>query len=147
MKRLKLLLVLILGILVLLPSCRWYGDAADTAFDEFKPSALLKKYEYFKDMSAVLDKKYADLGVYETRFELMKEDYAGVPRIEWAREDREQYNLWSSEMAGIKASYNEVAAEYNAGMSKFNYAFCNVGELPKGATDPLPREYKPYLYQ
>jgi len=29
-------------------------------------------------------------------------------------------------------------------MAKFNWAFANVGELPKGADRPLPREFKPY---
>ena len=147
MNKLKYILIFVLSTFVLLPSCRYYNDAKDTAFDEFKPSALLKKYEDFKDMSAVLDKKLADLSVYEVRFETMKADYEGVSRTEWAREDREQFNLWSSEMAGIKASYNDLAAKYNSNMAKFNYAFCNVGTLPEGATEPLPREYKPYIYQ
>lgn len=39
----------------------------------------------------------------------------------------------------------KVTAEYNAAMVKFNYAFCNVGTLPQGATTPLAREYKTYL--
>jgi len=57
---------------------------------------------------------------------------------------REQVGLWQSEVAGITASYNALAADYNAQMSKINYRFCNVGDLPRGATDPLPREFKPY---
>lgn len=120
-------------------------DAEQTAVKEFKPSALLKKYEYFKDVSAQLDKKVADINVYSARFEQLKQDYGYLPRAQWGREDREQYNIWMSEVAGIKASYNELAAEYNSAMSKFNYSFCNVGQLPQGATTPLPREYKPYL--
>lgn len=122
-------------------------DAEQTTVKEFKPSALLKKYEYFKDVSAQLDKKIADIQVYNSRIEILKKDYNYLPRTQWGREDREQYNIWMSECAGIKASYNELAAEYNSAMSKFNYAFCNVGQLPQGATVPLPREYKPYLTQ
>ena len=64
--------------------------------------------------------------------------------IQWPREDREQFNLWEQEVAGIKASYNMLAADYNAQMAKFNWAFAERGKLPEGATDPLPREYKPY---
>lgn len=140
---------IILGIsLILIPfkACNTVAnDAEQTAVKEFKPSALLKKYEYFKDVSAQLDKKIADINVYSTRFEQLKQDYGYLPRAQWGREDREQYNIWMSEVAGIKASYNELAAEYNSAMSKFNYSFCNVGQLPQGATTPLPREYKPYL--
>jgi hypothetical protein len=151
MKKAVLILLImaaaVIAASIFFTSCRYVNDAKDTAFKEFKPSTLLKKYEDFKEMSAVLDKKQADLKVYEARFQDLKDQYAGKPRSEWAREDREQYNLWSSEQAGISASYNDLAAQYNANMAKFNYAFCNVGTLPQGATEPLPREFKPYMYQ
>jgi hypothetical protein len=45
---------------------------------------------------------------------------------------------------GIKASYRTLAAEYNAAMAKFNYRFANAGDLPEGATEPLPREFATY---
>ena len=135
----------IIFMIVALASCRYANDGLDTAFKEFKPSALLEKYEYYKDMSASLDKKIADMGVYETRIKDLKGQYIGVARKDWARDDREQMSIWQSELSGIKASYNELASEYNSAMSKFNYAFCNVGELPKGAENPLPREFKPYV--
>jgi hypothetical protein len=138
--------LLILGLALILPM-RLCSEAADVAVDEAGPRALLKKYQWFKDASAQLDKKQADVKVYEARFKSMEESYKGHQRIEWAREDREQYNLWTSEVAGIKASYNGLAAEYNAAMVKINWAFCNKGELPKGAEQPLPREYKPYITQ
>lgn len=126
-------------------SCRYLNDGADTAFKEFKPSALLKKYEYYKDVSAQLDKKIADIGVYESRLKDLSEQYVGIKRKDWARDDREQYSIWQSEESGIKASYNTLAADYNSSMVKFNYSFCNIGQLPQGATNPLPREYKPYI--
>lgn len=75
----------------------------------------------------------------------MTTTYAGVPRTDWPRADLEQYNLWSSEFAGVIASYNGLAAEYNAQMSKANWAFTNVGDLPDGASEPLPREFATYL--
>ena len=144
--RSKIILVLVVALIVTtFTSCRYVSDAQDTAFNEFKPSALLKKYEYYKDASAALDKKVADIGVYTSRILDLKDQYKGVPRKDWARDDREQMSIWQSELAGIKASYNTLASEYNAAMAKFNYAFCNVGELPKGATSPLPREFKTYI--
>ncbi len=123
----------------------WFSDAGETAKKEFSVSAQLKKYEWFKDASAQLDKKLADVKVYEQRMENLEEDYKEISRNKWPREDREQYNIWSSEVAGVKSSYNQLASEYNSNMSKVNFAFANRGDLPSGATEPLPREYKPYI--
>lgn len=120
-------------------------EAATVVREEFGPRALLQKYEWFKDASAALDKKLADVKVYQGRQSAMLASYDGAARKTWAREDREQLSIWMSEAAGIKASYNQLAAEYNAKMAKFNWRFTNVGGLPQGATQPLPREYKPYV--
>ena len=119
-------------------------NGIDTAAAIVTPSEMLKKYEWFKDASAQCDKKMADIQVYESRFKQLKSEYAGVMRDKWSREDREQYNMWLDEVSGLQASYNALAADYNSAMSKFNYRFCNVGDLPQGATQPLPREVKPY---
>jgi hypothetical protein len=69
----------------------------------------------------------------------------GESRKDWAREDREQLNVWMQEVAGVKASFNQLAAEYNANMAKFNYRFTNAGDLPRGATEVLPREFRTYI--
>lgn len=141
-------MLIALAMLVCLPGCggcRYIQDAQDTAFGEFKASTLLKKYEWFKDAAAQCEAKLASLKAYEARQKSLQAAYAGDKRQAWSREDREQSNLWEQEKAGIKASYNNLAAEYNAQMSKFNYAFCNAGSLPQGATQPLPREFKPYV--
>lgn len=140
------MIILMFMVVSAMTSCRYVNDAADTAFDEFKPSELLKKYEYFKDVSAQLDKKIADIEMFQHKISDLDSSYAGIKRKEWARDDREQMSVWKSELDGIKSSYNALAAEYNSAMSKFNYDFCNAGTLPKGATVPLPREFKPYIY-
>ena len=120
----------------------WFGEAAKVAQDEFGPKAMLAKYEWFKDAAAQLDKKQADIAVYEGRITEMTERYKNK---EWPRDVREQWSIWSSEVAGVKASYNALAADYNGQMAKFNWQFANVGELPKGADTPLPREFKRYV--
>lgn len=114
---------------------------------EVGSDAMLQKYMWLKEAHAQLDKKQADVKVYQTRLKSMDDMYKDVPRAKWAREDREQYNVWSSEVAGIKASYNDLAAQYNAKMAEVNWRFTNVGELPQGATETLPREYAPYMEQ
>ncbi|MDO8574678.1 MAG: hypothetical protein Q7R61_00125 [bacterium] len=122
----------------------WFSEAAKVVQDEFGPKAMLTKYEWFKDAAANLEKKQADVTVYDGRMKAMDETYKGLPRQKWPREDREQHNVWVSEVAGVKASYNQLAADYNSQMAKFNWRFANVGELPKGADRPLPREFKSY---
>ena len=122
----------------------WFGEAGRVAKEEFGPRAMLQKYEWFKDAAAQLDKKKADIRVFDTNVKTMESDYAGKSRSEWDRTDKEQMNQWRLEVAGIKASYNGLAAEYNAQMAKFNWRFANKGMLPEGATEVLPREFKPY---
>lgn len=138
----------VLGVIVLLGltgyGLGWFQEAAEVSREEFGPRAVLQKYEWFKDASAQLDKKQADIGVYESRLDALEAAYDGVGRAEWDRVDKQQSNLWRAELAGVIASYNGLAAEYNAEMSKFNWRFANVGDLPRGATQALPREYRPY---
>ena len=142
-KSVKLSYVMLLTV-ILISGCDWFRESKQVAQEELGPKELLRKYEWFKNASSQLDKKQADIKVYQKRITTMSKDYVDLPRNKWPREDREQYNLWQSEVAGIKASYNTLAAEYNSQMSKINWRFTNVGELPKGAETSLPREFKPY---
>lgn len=129
-------LLLIITSILLLVSCRYVEDAQDTTFNEFKASALLKKYEYFKDLSAGIDKKRAEIDLYTNELKSMKvED----------KEDKFYYQQRKSELLGLISIHNELCAQYNSAMSKFNYRFTNTGDLPDGGVDPLPREIKPYI--
>jgi hypothetical protein len=119
--------------IALIRSC---ADTADTIHKEFSSSALLKKYEYFKDLSAAIDGKRADLNAYKSSLQ----DY----KIK-DKDDKFYYEQSKAEAMGILMIHNQLVSEYNAGMSKFNYAFCNVGSLPASNLEPLPREFKPYL--
>jgi len=126
--------------------CGLFGEAASVTQEEFGPRALLEKYELFKDMHAQLDSKLASIEVYRQRVTRFEEDFADVPRPEWDRHARSEYDLLTAELTGMVAAYNSLAAEYNAAMAKFNYRFCNTGTLPEGATQTLPREVAPYEY-
>lgn len=126
--------------LVLLPV--WFANRSiDVAQQQLDPAELLRKYEWFKDASAQLDKKHADIGIYNERITALDKRYGTK---ELPRTIAEQEMIWQQELAGVKASYNSLAAEYNAQMAKINWRFCNRGDLPAGAPEPLPREYKPY---
>lgn len=135
-------LITSLVIVLILSGC---GEAYQVAREETGPRALLRKYEWFKDAAAQLDKKMADIEVYENKLILLEKAYEGTPRKDWPRSDLEQFNLWAVELAGLKASYNSLAAQYNSNMAKINYAFTNVGDLPPGAVEPLPREFRDYM--
>lgn len=133
-----------IALLLILPM-RLCSEAVDVAVDEAGPRALLKKYQWFKDASAALDEKKANIEVFTKRVQSLEDSYKGVERRDWPKDERERHGQVTTELAGLKASFNSLAAEYNAQMSKVNWAFCNVGELPKGADRPLPREYKAYI--
>jgi hypothetical protein len=109
------------------------GETARVTQKEFGPEAMLKKYEYFKDLSAAIDEKNATITTYESQLSTIK--------------DKESfyYQQTQSEMMGLISMHNSLCAEYNSAMSKFNYSFCNKGTLPQSNLVPLPREMKPYI--
>jgi len=109
----------------------WFSEAATVAKDEFGAKASLKKYEWFKDCSAAIEQKGHTINVYSTNVSNMQDSYSGIPRKDWDRLDKQQYNVWSMEITGLKASYNKVVEEYNAQSSKFNWSLYNQTELPK----------------
>ncbi len=114
----------------------WFSEAANVAKQEFGPRAALQKYEWFKDASAQLDKKVADIEVYKTQLNSINPD-------RMSRTQQEQYMLWKREVAGVTASYNSLAAEWNSQISKFNWRPF-LASLPNGATELLTKEYTPY---
>ena len=134
----------LVAITISVSGCGWLIEAEQVARNEVEPRALLKKYEWFKDASAQLDKKAVDIRLYKLKIANLKESYNDVPRINWDSLDKEQYNLYQQELLGVTSSYNDLAAEYNAQMAKVNWRFTNVGQLPAGATQTLPREYRTY---
>jgi len=129
-KTIIIILVIIFPLALLLNMCE---DGSRTIQKEFSPSAMLKKYESFKDLSAAIDEKRATIDVYKTQLDGIK-DHEGF-----------QYQQVQSELMGLISMHNSLCAEYNSSMSKFNYRFCNKGDLPESNMEPLPREIKPYI--
>lgn len=125
----------------------WCGETAKVVQDEVGPRALLDKYSWLKEAHAQLEKKQADIKVYQAEKQSIVEQNKGIPRNKWAREDRDSYNMTATVVSGVIASYNDLAAQYNSKMAEVQWRFTNVGDLPKGADVPLPREYAPYQTQ
>lgn len=144
-KGIGIFFILLILVTAISTASKYIRDTADVVYEETNPKAILKKYVWLKNASARLDALNADIKVYETRQKAMEESYTGTSRKYWDRFDKQQWSLWVSEVAGVKATFNSLAAEYNSKMVQVQYRFANVGELPKGATEPLPREYKPYI--
>lgn len=113
----------------------WFTDAAGVAKDEFGPRNALVKYEWFKDASAALDAKAKNISVYEADIKRFENDYEGVLKKDWSRTDADAYNLKQQELIGLKASYNNLVAEYNANSKKFNWNFANVDNIPQNYTE------------
>lgn len=128
--------VLAIIMFVVIPSVfmlNMCSDTAQTVQNEYAPSVMLKKYEYFKDLSAAIDEKRATIETYKSVLVTI--------------EDKTSFDYQQSrnEMLGLISMHNSLCQEYNAAMSKFNYAFCNKGTLPATNLVPLPREIKPYI--
>jgi hypothetical protein len=122
----------------------WFNKATAVVAHEIDPQILLNKYIWFKETHSALDAKLATLKRYEKTFARLESEYTGIPRSKWPRDDREAWNQKAAEVDGIAASYNELASQYNAKMAEINWRFTNIGDLPAGATEVLPREYAPY---
>jgi len=126
----------------ILNTAGWFASRSiDVVKQQVDPAELLRKYELFKDEAAQLDAKLANIKIKEGQIKEVKEEL----KVSADRTNREQMMIWEQELGGIEYRYNALAADYNAQMAKINYRFCNVGELPQGASEPLPREYNPYL--
>jgi len=138
-KFILVLMVIGIGFSTLNYFTSWFGEAATVAKQEFGPKAMLTKYEWFKDASAGLDKKQANITVYSARLAV----FDGMSRKEMDRTDKQQQAQWLSEVAGVRASYNDLAANWNSQISKFNWKPF-LGDLPPGAEVLLTKEYAPY---
>lgn len=134
----SVLAVLFIGVGMTLRFC---GSTAEVVHKEYNAGALLKKYEYFKDLAAAIDKKKADIRVYEVQLAEAKV----YLEKRGSKEDRFYYEQLRSEATGIVMMYNQLAADYNAQMAKFNWRFTNSGDLPASNVEPLPRGYAPYI--
>jgi hypothetical protein len=146
----KVLIVFgILAALVILPvaafGVNWISKAASVVAEQVDPARLLREYETFKEIHASLASKKQGIDVLQAKVDTLVADYEGVSRKDWPRDDRQALNQMRSERSGMVLIFNDLAADYNARTAKINFRFCNVGDLPQGATEPLPRNYVLYV--
>jgi hypothetical protein len=136
---------ILFGLKIVGGTLGWFSEAVDVVREETAPREVLRKYEWFKDTAAVLAAKRSNIKIFATKVRGLEDDYEGVSRKDWSRSDKNILSLWNQELAGIKSSYNGLAAEYNAQMAKINWRFANLGGLPAGETEVLPKEFAAYV--
>lgn len=128
---------------------RWGNEASETAYQETRPLALLNKYRYFKKVAANLESQKADIMAMEATRETWEKRYANLPLEKWPMRVQEQYDQRLTELNGLKANFNSLAAEYNRAMADLSWSFCNVGKMPAGfpedAQTPLERRVATYI--
>jgi len=88
----------------------FFTSAAKVAHQEFSPEAMLRKYEWFKNASASLQKSESNLSAYSLRINSFKSDYEGVKKKDWPRDERQQYNQLQAEYQGMLQMFNATAA-------------------------------------
>ncbi len=109
----------------------WFSDAASVAKKEFSATAMLKKYEYFKDASQQIIAKKNDIVIYESKINRL------CTGNDLDRVSRENCGLYEQELAGLKMSFNSLAAEYNSQSNKFNWKSFDQTE-----GDSIPKNFK-----
>ena len=113
----------------------WFGEAGEVAKKEFGPKASLKKYEWFKDAIEQLNAKTDAIAHLQLKIDLY---HVKRPKdfSQWSRQDLERLEVMERELFGLKLSFTQLAAEYNANMEKVNWKYAADGELPRRYTWP-----------
>jgi len=128
-----------IGFNILGTGAKMVNNGIDTAYNEFKPEAMLRKYEWFKDAAGQLTAKRNNLTVLSAKIKPLR----AMKRKDMDRQDKQDLALWESELAGLAMSYNNLVAEYNSQLSKFNWKPFK-GDLPIGAEQVLNENYALY---
>lgn len=135
-----LAIILVAVLMVAIPvSCSaagligtFFGEGRQVIKEELGPRAMLKKYEWFKDAAAQLDKYKADIVNFQEQIDDLRADYEGVPRKDWDRVDKQTMSQYKQQRTGVLAMYNRLAAQYNAQSNKVNWQYFDTtdGDVP-----------------
>ncbi len=121
----------------------WFESAAVVVKEEFGPEAALRKYEWFVDTSAAIEKTDADIVLFEQRranVEVQFIDTYGADKTTWPMSVQAQYNQQAGtardDLLAVVSNRNGIVRDYNAQSEKFNWApFLTRDDLP-------PQTYK-----
>lgn len=123
----------------------WMDDAAKTAHKEYDASAMLKKYEWFKDQSQRIQKMDQDIANTKTQVDKVRIEFErdnGTVHANWDPITKKQYNekigMTESMYMATVSQRNSLVADYNSQSSKFNW------EPFKSKTDLPPMQFTEY---
>lgn len=116
----------------------WFGDATQTVHKEYDPSAMLKKYEWFKNQSErilKMDKDIDNIRISRNSVKTQFEQDNGSDHTKWDMIVKVSYqdklNLQEQMLLATVSQRNGIVADYNAQSSKFNWEpFKSKTDLP-----------------
>lgn len=123
----------------------WISEAADVAREQHGPRASLKKYEWFVDQAAYIDKMDADVALYRQRAADTTTQYEatyGNDRTAWPPSAQmqygEAYKQAKDDLLAVISQRNNLVREYNAQSEKFNWSGYDTTSGPKPRYDEFP---------
>lgn len=140
MKKLLLIIAgfILMGLYITTTSCQFVDDGVRTAHQEYDPSAMLKKYEWFKNQSARIQKMDQDIANSKKLRDGIKGQFEadnGKDHKSWDPVTRKQYqdkvDLQDQMVMATVSQRNSIVADYNAQSAKFNWSsFKTNDDLP-----------------
>lgn len=152
MRTFGIIVAVVLGLFVLSLTLRgcgfvsgWMDDAQKTAHKEYDASAMLKKYEWFKDQSQRIQKMDQDIANTSKLRDGVREQFEldnGKDHTKWDPITKKQYqekvDLSDQMYLSTVAQRNSIVAEYNSQSSKFNWSpFKSKMDLPPTTFDEI----------
>ena len=122
---------------IVLFTCNWAGDGLNTVHKEYDPSAMLKKYEWFKNQSAHILKAKQDIQNLKSESDIkgQYETDNGKDHSKWSpialNSYQEEVSMNKQQRLAQVSNTNSLITEYNAQSAKFTWAgFRTRDDLP-----------------
>lgn len=123
----------------------WFGEAADVAREEFGPSAMRDKYQWFVQQAHSIESMDSTISVFESRVKGVDRQYSGYGEdmSKWPPHIQVQYNnarqQTRDDLVAVVTQRNGLVREYNAASNDFFWEnFKHEPDLP-------PKLYTKYV--
>lgn len=132
------LVILALGLISLgLFTCNWVGNGVQTVHQEYDPSVMLKKYEWFKNQSAFITKAQKDIANLKSESDVrgQYEQDNGKNHSTWSpivvNAYQDEVSMNKQQRLALVSNTNKLIADYNAQSAKFTWtSFKTRDDLP-----------------
>lgn len=127
----------ILGASIFIATCNYLSSGARVVQKEYSPEAMLKKYEWFKSQSQLIQKAQQDIANAKMEPDIRTEYERdnGKDHTKWSpivlRDYHEDVSTSKEERLALVANCNKLIADYRAQASKFNWSsFQTRSDMP-----------------